>query len=46
MLMWIIAKNKESVSMEARNEGIIRNIKERGFRSQVIRSKMQKETTL
>ena len=31
--MWIIAKNKESVSMEARNEGIIRNVKERRFKS-------------
>ena len=44
--MWTIAKNEEGVSMEARNEGIIRNVKERRFKSQVIRSKMQKETTL
>ena len=40
------SQNEEGVSIKARNEGIIRNVKERRFRSQVNRSKMQKKTTL
>ena len=40
------SQNEEGVSIKARNEGIIRNVKERRFRSSVNRSKMQKKTTL